>query len=222
MILCFSGGIDSYVAWHYLNKPQTVYFNFGTPYTEKELVTVMQLIPSTIVDNSLELGDRQVGDKAYIPYRNMWIAMLASKYDKEIVIAGLKDDMVSDKNPQAFQQMACTLNFIDNTQQVKIVSPFWEATKADVVRWFIHNVEDGEHLIRKTVSCYDRFKNYCGKCPSCFRKWNALYENDVPLNFNNRVLMLEYLKNAKDRLYTDDRNDSIIRCVTRYLNNNEI
>ena len=40
MILLFSGGIDSFVAYHYLGKPKTVYFDLGTPYTGKEIKVI--------------------------------------------------------------------------------------------------------------------------------------------------------------------------------------
>ena len=46
MVLLFSGGIDSYVAWHYLSKPQTVYFNLKSRYSNKEMKIIRKLIPS--------------------------------------------------------------------------------------------------------------------------------------------------------------------------------
>ena len=57
MILLFSGGIDSFVAWHYLNKPKTVYFNLQSRYSLREISVVKKLIPTTIIDNSLNLSE---------------------------------------------------------------------------------------------------------------------------------------------------------------------
>ena len=74
MILLFSGGVDSYVAWYYLGKPKTVYFNVQSRYSRRELGVVKRLIPDTIIDNSLNFSDREVGDKAYIPFRNLILA----------------------------------------------------------------------------------------------------------------------------------------------------
>src|SRR5574340_966486 len=217
-ILLFSGGIDSFIAYHYLQKPRTLYFNLGTPYSEKALRVVQKLIPETIIDNSLNLGDRQIGDKAYIPFRNLILACMAYKYDDRIIIAGVKDDMVSDKNEVAFGLFSLLLSQLEN-KSVKVVSPFWDMTKEDCVRWYLKQGGSIQSLL-DTISCYsDENTNYCGKCPSCFRKWCALSINGIHPPFFNRKLMLEYYNQAKAGLYIEERNKSIIRCVEAYCRN---
>jgi 7-cyano-7-deazaguanine synthase in queuosine biosynthesis len=215
-VLLFSGGIDSYVAWHYLKKPKTVYFDLGTPYSSREAQAVLQLVPNTVIDRSLVLGDRQAGINAYIPYRNLFLAMLASKYGDKIWIAGLKDDMVSDKTPAAFFAMESCLNFIDK-KKVVIDSPFWNTTKSQVVEWYINQALDKNELL-KTISCYNDKEqtNYCGTCPSCFRKWNALRENGIDIEFYNPKLMQEYIQSAENLKYDPERNLSIVKCCSNY------
>jgi len=216
MILLFSGGIDSFVAYHYLNKPQTVYFDLGTPYTHRELRVIKKLIPDTIIDNTLNLNSRQVGSKAYIPFRNLYLAMLAVKYDQEICIAGVKDDVVSDKNEFIFKEFSRLLSIMN--PGILVFSPFWLMSKAEVVKWFIKNVGKPE-LLLDTISCYSstEVSNYCGACPSCFRKWTVLRSHGVDIEFVDRILMLNYYQAAKKGQYLPERNVAIIREVDAYL-----
>jgi len=224
MILLFSGGIDSYIAWYYLDKPKTLYFNLGTPYTEKERAVVRKLLPFTTIDYSLNLKDRQVGENAYVPFRNLYLAMLACKYSDTIVIAGVKDDDVSDKNEQIFQKFSDILSEMEN-RPIKVLSPFWNMTKENIVAWYVNEVNYGRikenlgHQLVNTISCYSYVKgNYCGTCPSCFRKWCALRANDIYFDFYNIPLMMEYLKKAEEGHYIPERNTNIIKCVKGYLN----
>ncbi len=220
-ILLFSGGVDSLVAWHYLNFPQTLYFDCKSRYSKRELAVVKELINSTIVDCSLDLSDREYGPRAYIPFRNLLFAAQAVKYSDTIWIAGLADDMVSDKNPTAFKQMSSTLSAMEK-RNIEVKSPFWEKTKADVVAWYIKNTTTNQDIQRllNTISCYDQDckTNYCGKCPACFRKWCAFRENGIDeLEFENFELMVEYLRKATNGFYHSKRNVSIIRQVISYL-----
>ena len=211
MILLFSGGIDSFCAYHYLDKPQTVYFDLKTPYSQKEIKVIKELIPETIIDDSLNLGSRQIGEKAYVPFRNLYLAMLAAKYDDTIVIAGVKDDDVSDKNEPIFEKFSDLLSELEN-RKINIISPFWGLLKEYVVAWYLekHSPDD----LLKTVSCYSvENTNYCGMCPSCFRKWCALRANNISIDFHNKSLMLDYYKKASEGYYIPDRNKLIIELV---------
>jgi 7-cyano-7-deazaguanine synthase in queuosine biosynthesis len=213
MILLFSGGIDSYIAWHYLKHPQTVYFNLKTPYSDKEIKVIKELIPSTIIDNSLNLSDRQIGMNAYIPFRNLYLAMLAYKYDKDIIIAGVKDDDVSDKNEPIFEQFSCLLSKLEN-RTISVRSPFWNSTKEDIVKWFLEKFPDKEKQLLRTVSCYSEEDTlYCGHCPSCFRKWCALKSNGIDIPFYNVKLMIDYEQKARTGHYIRERNELIIKLV---------
>jgi len=231
-ILLFSGGIDSYAAWYFLGRPKTIYFNLRTPYSDYELRVVKELIPETIIDNSLTLNSRQIpgSDTAFIPMRNLYLAMLASAYADEIVICGLKDDCVNDKTPEAFAEFSGILSKL-NEREIKVTSPFWNMTKADVVKWYLDTYKDSAVLSSKllrTISCYTPSSKgkdiqiYCGKCRSCFRKWSALYVNGIKLPFYNLDLMREYLIRARQNRYIPERNKQIIESITSYGVENEL
>lgn len=214
MILLFSGGIDSFVAWHFLGRPPTLYFNLRSRYSEKEMKVVMKLIPSTIIDESLDLSSRECGEKAYIPFRNLLLACQAVKYSDTVVIAGVADDDVSDKNEQIFLKFSHLLSELEG-RCIDIISPFWGMTKEKVVRWYKDNI--GDEIILQTISCYSTERTtYCGACPSCFRKWVALRSNGYDLNFYNDSLMQKYYESALSGKYIDERNLAIEREIDAY------
>jgi len=137
IVICYSGGIDSFLGLHYLitqselssRKIYGVYFNLGSRYSGKELKYARELIvngrENITVDDSLSwLGRFEIGEKAFVPYRNLFLAMVASaKYGPNVCICGLKDDVVEDKNEDVFDLWSKHLTEISRTP-VKIFSPF--------------------------------------------------------------------------------------------------
>lgn len=220
-VLLFSGGIDSFVAYWYLQSEMKVsvlpvYFDLGAPYNAREIQVCKRLIPDIVVDRSLSIGDTQRGQNAFIPYRNLLLACLGRKYGNNIWIAGLRDDCVEDKNPDAFNCMNDCMNFISKPEDaVKLRSPFWNMTKEQVVEWwtkYCPTVGLDKNMILETISCYDAYEqtNYCGRCPSCLRKFFALRSNGYNLEFYNQELFDEYVKRAERRMYDHDRCESIL------------
>jgi len=143
------------------------------------------------------LRDFEYGENAYIPYRNLIYAAIASNFGNRIFIIGIKGDRVEDKNPKAYDEMSRVLNRMKkpDAPKVKVDSPFWDRTKTDIINWFIHEVgEKKASLILKTsVSCYDeKTLGSCGECKSCLRKAVALkycgidcenwFESDITKN----------------------------------------
>jgi|GEM_PF-1728813 len=220
MILCLSGGLDSVIAYYYMGKPKTIFFDYGD-YTKVEKERVLAIAPDTIIDKSLNLAGKSQGKTAYIPNRNLMFAALACRYANTIVMAGIKDDDVPDKNRIAFTEMGELLSNISGGTTIKVESPFWEMTKSDLVAWAIDNLstDELETVLEVSISCYTPTPDgkECRSCPSCFRKWNALDANGIHTKFKNKALMEEYLQKAKDGVYIPERNSSIIRSVTGYF-----
>jgi len=220
-VLLFSGGMDSFIAWHFLKKPKAVYFHIGLDICDRELEVIKELGVPVIVDKSIDLSTREIdSDTKFLPMRNLYFAMLACKYGDEIYMAGLKDDKVNDKNEEIFAEFSGMLSNL-NERRIKVLSPFWNYTKADVVRWYLATVgNEGKALdqLIRTGSCYDLSTGYCCyKCRCCFRKWVALWVNGIKLDFYNRNLLDEYYERAKQRIYVRQRNENIIRAVEEYL-----
>jgi 7-cyano-7-deazaguanine synthase in queuosine biosynthesis len=221
-VLLFSGGVDSFIAYHYLEKPQTVYFNLRGRYSLREMKVVKELIPSTIIDGSLHLGDREKGEKAYIPFRNLLMAAQAVKYSDNVVIVGLQDDVVSDKNEGIFDRFSRLLSDME-CREIRLTSPFWATTKSQIVHWYLMIYGNGtREKLKKTISCYRAGAldgridyRYCGACPACFRKWVAFGVNGIELPFHNRELANEYYERASHGYYISSRNHNIIKMVGR-------
>ena len=215
-IFLFSGGIDSFCAYHYLKQPNTVYFDLGTRYSKKELKYVQKLVPDIIVDTSLNFGDKEFGADAYVPFRNLLLAAQAVKYSDVVYIVGVKDDKVSDKNEEIFEKMSALLSEMEG-RTIQILSPFWNMTKAVVVNWYLTNVTTNPKALLDTISCYsEEDTNYCGMCPCCFRKWNALRANGIDIAFYNDDLMDEYYERALQGRYIPERNRTIIQEIDAY------
>lgn len=214
IILCFSGGLDSMIAWYYLGKPKCIFFHCSK-YSETELNAVLRINPNTIISDALNLKTFEYGDNAYIPHRNILFAAIASNYSNNIVIAGVKDDVVEDKNSQAFDLMSNTLTSTSK-KTIYIDSPFWNFTKSEIVKWFIKYVPDAEELIKLSTSCYNG-QRFCGKCPSCFRKACSLNDNGIFYEFTNNKLIKQYHDAAIQGEYIESRNISIKHYISESL-----
>ena len=218
VVLCFSGGIDSFVGRHYLGIENVgggpVYFDLHSRYSKKERTYIRRNFRNTVIDNSLSwLGKYEEGEKAFVPYRNLYLAMTASiKYAPNVCICGVEDDVVEDKNQIVFDLWSKHLSEIGR-KRVRIFSPFWEMTKVDIVRWYL-NTGGTEKAILNTVSCYSPGReNYCGRCPSCFRKWVALRANGVDISFHNIELVKEYYVKCLRGEYEQSRNESTLQVI---------
>jgi 7-cyano-7-deazaguanine synthase len=209
-VICTSGGVDSTIAWFYLGKPQAVYFDLGTKYTEKEikcLNNLKQIIPDfdyTLDDSLQSFGKLEEGVHAFIPFRNLLFATAcAANYEAdEVVMAGIKDDNVCDKSPAAFRAMSNCLTKVNvDKKPVKVSSPFWKMDKVDIVKLFVKSEPNAIEILKTSVSCYSKTPGSCGDCPSCIRKWAALtyagIECDSWFEKNpiNSPLITDYLDN---------------------------
>ena len=215
--LLFSGGMDSYVAYYYLQKlyPNKtvvpIYIHYGGAYCNKEVIIAKQLLPQTlIIKGEFNLRHLETGEKAFLPNRNLYLITRAAEISPIIFIGGLKDDNVGDKSPKFCVTMSHLLT-ISKGEIVWVDSPFWMMEKINVVEWFINYAGKDKAIyhLKRTVSCYDPFKQYCGKCPSCFRKACALAYFDVPMEFYNLKLVHKYMDNIDN--YTPLRKKSIYK-----------
>jgi 7-cyano-7-deazaguanine synthase len=217
-VLLFSGGMDSYIAYHYLsdkfifpdNEVLPIYIDYNGRYCKKEKEVVKKLLPQTvIVDNYLDLYYLEDEKTFYLPNRNIYLLTMASNYGDNIMFGGLKDDNVGDKSYEFSKLMSSVLTQ-SLGREVKVDSPFWGMEKIDILRWYYQHIgsfSDGDDPIMHTTSCYHPTETYCGRCASCFRKACAFQAVGVNLAFYNDDLALNYYKNRFK--YTRKRVESI-------------
>lgn len=209
-ILCFSGGLDSVIAWYFLGKPKCIYFDCSN-YSEAEKRSVQAINPDCIISKALDFREFEKGQNAYIPHRNIMMAAVASNYGSNVIIAGVMDDQIQDKNQEAFSLMSEVLSKTSK-KPVKVTSPFWSSTKSNIVSWFLNNVKYAKDVINVSTSCYNN-EQYCGHCSSCFRKACALWDNGIRLSFTDINLVIDYYEKAQRGQYSKERNESIIKYV---------
>lgn len=173
MILLVSGGLDSYITWHYLDKPRVLFVDYGQPYIHIEQEAINKLY-NNYEFIKLEGIPRLRTNKIFVPARNLMLATLAMRYSNDIALGGVKDEKCKDKSPKAFKIMSTVLTSF-NDKETQIFSPVWHLTKAECVKYYIdnHNPEN----LKNTVSCYST--EICNNCESCFRRFVALAHNGI-------------------------------------------
>jgi 7-cyano-7-deazaguanine synthase in queuosine biosynthesis len=222
--LLFSGGMDSFIAYHYLTvkniKVIPIYVHYGGKYCDKELRVAKKLIPETkIIENQFNLGSLESGEKAFLPNRNVYLISRATEFADTVIFAGLKDDNVGDKTP-AFSDAMSKMLSLSMNRKITVDSPFWFLEKIDIIEWFLenigksHGIRTSQRLLKQTTSCYHIWKEHCGECPSCFRKACALYFNGIKVPFHNEDLVLEYYKNRIK--YTKKRQEAIVKFAKNF------
>lgn len=214
-VLLFSGGLDSLIAWYYLGKPQPVYVPLGHRYQKGELEAVQdfnrKLGMDTIITKELPLGNFEKWD-ANIPFRNAFLVLMASYYGNTVWLALQKGELnVPDRTKTFTKEMTLLLSlFKPNITLVKVDSPFWDMTKADMVRWYKDAGLDINTLL-STTSCY--YGTRCGVCPACFRRWVALAVNGIEEKYEKNpwdsVLAVDYAIKAHNGVYDRERCNEI-------------
>jgi len=239
-VLLFSGGVDSLVAYHFLDKPKPIYVMMSHRYQKKEIESIKRLeklIPSLHTEYVWGplLGQFEVGNNAYIPQRNFHLALNASHYGNKIYIVGVKGDAVPDKTPESYKVMSFAMTFIQKPEELRISidSPFWNMTKTDVIKWFLDNYPRDyvEEVLKTSVSCYDYWKGegiagdhwgQCGKCSACFRKWISLEAAGIKSWdwFTKDIRKWKGIKEYKQRIkkgeYDIQRSKETLEVLERY------
>jgi len=231
-VLCFSGGIDSLIAWHYLDFPKPIYVKMFHRYQRKELGCIDDLesiIPNLRVQivTGPYLKKHEIGDRAYISQRNFHLALMASHFGNKIYVAGIKGDKVEDKTPEAFKVMSFAMTFVQKPEELKIKleSPFWKMTKTDIIKWFLDTYPKAyvNKVLRTSISCYDaNTMGSCGRCPACFRKWTALEAAGIKSYdwFEKDIRRWKGIKTYKEKMekgqYDVKRTEETLEVLNKY------
>lgn len=190
--ICFSGGMDSYIAYHYAikkygMKPEDIIclnFDISHPYYEKE----KNALDSFGIDYKTMKVDLCREDLAnvpditnyVIPARNMIFASIMGSLADCVWISGMKFEnhaLMYDKNEHFFQ--LASLMLTQSTGKSTVVeSPFLNMTKTDTIAWALANGITKEDLA-KTTSCYHPTKHRCGECSLCFKRNIAMLANGI-------------------------------------------
>jgi len=240
-VVLFSGGVDSLssLIWavEKFGKENVLalYCYLWHRYVKKEVIAVREIctklgIPFIIT--TVSRLDEFEKEDAHIPYRNLFLVATASLYLPEeggtIVIQNVQvgETSVGDRTIRFNEAMEKVLNIAEK-KKVKVISPFKDYTKGEMVSWLKRQGMNSE-IVKLTIGCFSREDGNCGNCPACFRRWialeNAGYINDVNSEwkewFNSNPLesevTKEYVEKFKQGKYEKRRTEESKRILMKY------
>jgi len=213
IVLLYSGGIDSYIAYYYAKSKydsvKLVFVNYGQSYAKEEYefiktqnldVTYIDITPYTNID----IPTNTYGE--IFPGRNWILSVIASEFIERrgeiwmVAIGGEVKDLWGDKSKYFFDKGSELLS--EKTgKSITITSPFKEKTKGMIIKWYLKNGYNKENLL-STVSCHDiNEEGPCGKCMGCaHRTVGFVYNNIIESNFRNSIY------DTIDNLYSKELN----------------
>jgi len=190
-VLLFSGGLDSFIAWHYLKKPACLYFvlNHRYSFVERERINVLcketkdELRVIEIYNIKLEKIEEDNGN---IPLRNLYLAAYATNYADNIhLVVQQGEKTMPDRSFEFLNLLNRTLRAGLGSSRIRVDTPFFNRTKTDMVRWYIDEGYDAD-ILKNTWSCYEPLSDSsldeivpCGECSACFRRWVAMFLNKI-------------------------------------------
>lgn len=192
LVLLFSGGMDSYIAYKLLQPDICLYIRLGHRYEWKELEAIRALEKVDIglrvtVDKRLSLTDIEQ-PSGLIPLRNMFLLAIASFYGDRLILGKIKGNSSYDKSDsfrRQFQQLLTTLHKDTDEKlhkRVEILFPLSAYTKTRLIKKYLQKYP--AEMLKYTTSCYSATEGHCGKCIACFRRWVACYLNNVEEAFS--------------------------------------
>jgi len=224
-----SGGMDSYLAYHYAikeykYKPSEImlfYFDLGHPYAKKEIKVLKSLkLPVKIIHLDLirkEFGNVPTEKKYIIPARNMIFATIMAGFAEKIWIVGMKYEnhyLMYDKNDAFFNLSSIALTQAVGSKTI-VESPFSALTKTDTLKWAKDKQIKG---IEKTTSCYHATKLRCGVCSLCFKRYIAMkanglsesYSSDPTKSYEAKRLIRAYKEALRKKDFTHYQKERIL------------
>jgi 7-cyano-7-deazaguanine synthase in queuosine biosynthesis len=183
-----------------------------------EIEVVKKLIPDTIMEtNMLNLGAWEEKD-ANIPLRNAFLVMIASYYDKDVALIVQQGEMnIPDRSVYFFNEFSSILTFLWG-EPATVVTPFFNMTKTDMVRWYLNEGFHEEALLA-TRSCYSPGEKPCGNCAACFRRWVAFSNCELEEEYEQPIKKFDGLKKYVDKmqrgLYEEKRTDETLMALKK-------
>lgn len=195
--------MDSWLIRELWKPDYCFYVNVASNYSFNEMDRLKNLSesrrPKLVRGIELRRFER---DDFIIPYRNVYLILAAlNEYERlnpmekqqtkhqvvEVCLGATAGDRVLDKSPEFAENMSRLLTQLSqpqhwtggNSREIRVVLPFKEWTKRDLLREYAswgRTSEEQQCLLQNawdsSFSCYtpDRDGRPCGMCKACFRK----------------------------------------------------
>ena len=177
-VLLYSGGMDSYIISKLWKPDVKLFIDYGTEQTAEE----RKRLPKDVIVKEIDLSRYIENDnKSTIPLRNLLFANIAINYGDIVAIGGVRDDLHYDKSKRFARRATRLFNSVltkeDSKRKVKIVVPYRDYTKRELLQTYIAKGGTVKELKENTWSCYTPINGKpCGECNPCKRKEKAISE----------------------------------------------
>lgn len=203
-ILLFSGGMDSFIAWHYLEKPPCLFVNLGQRYAAFEENRVEAFASELGMDlRKIEvpgIGPKFEAPNAHIPLRNMLLATLGAMFADEVFLVCQEGERsIPDRSTEFFAAASEALSVSAGASK-KVDAVFWNATKVEMVKWYRDQGLETRDLLR-TFSCFNSMDGEpCAACNACFRRAHAFILNGITEPWYHGLKRWKGLTEYRERL----------------------
>lgn len=177
-VLLYSGGLDSWLIDKLWKPDVKLYVHIGTPNSEQEV----KRLPDDVVVHNLDIAKFEMPEKNYLlPLRNLFFVELASYYGDVICLGATGSSTHYDKNNTFAKYAEQVINYLWSEshpdKSVKIVMPFRNWSKADMLREYVKQGGDLKTAWESSFSCYTPVNGKpCMHCTSCVKRINAFKE----------------------------------------------
>ena len=183
--------MDSHMI-NYLWKPDVkLFIDYGTKQTAEE----RKRLPKDVIVKEIDLSQYIENDGINtIPLRNLLFANIAINYGDIVAIGGVRDDLHYDKSKRFARRTTRLFNSVlgkeKSKRKVKIVVPYRDYTKRELMQLYIARGGSVEKLKNESWSChFPENGKECGKCIPCSKKQNIIrevqqgYDKQYPIYF---------------------------------------
>lgn len=177
-VLLYSGGMDSWIIDKLYKPDIKLFIDVKTPSSIEE----RKRLPKDVIVKEFDLSEyEEKNEKHLLPLRNLILAELGSYYGDEICLGAVGGSIHYDNNETFRKQAEDLLNYLyseNNTKKVKIVLPYMNTTKEELVKLYKDSGGNLKEAFNQSFSCYEPINGKeCGKCISCKQKIEAFKKN---------------------------------------------
>lgn len=177
-VLLYSGGMDSWIIDKLYKPDIKLFIDVKTPSSIEE----RKRLPKDVIVKEFDLSEYEVKEGSHLlPLRNLILAELGSFYGDEVCIGSMGGSLHYDNNEKFRKDTEDLLNYLyseNNTKKIKIVLPYMNTTKEELIKMYKEQGGDLEEAFKSSFSCYEPVNGKeCGKCISCKQKIEAFKKN---------------------------------------------
>lgn len=223
IIICYSGGLDSFLLWQLYkhqysntNNCKCIFYDIGQPYVNKELKSIkdsgveVQIKKIDWLDNNSKMIGKEgsLSGDIIIPGRNALLATMAACQEQpdEIWMGALQGEIHEKSTDKNYKFLDKWNNLMQYVLQKNVVLKFPFADmgfgKFEVIEWALKNAYVTKEQLINTSSCLSGEDGKCGKCVVCFRRWGIFYQlgfseeyTVFPLSApQNKMMIIEMIK----------------------------